>query len=91
MSLLIQHLPEQSRFMAIVDGHTCQIDYELNGNVMHVMHTLVPKEVGGRGIAAEITRFALDTASNNNWKVHPVCTYTIAYLKRHPEYTNVVV
>ncbi len=90
MNLSIQHLPELSRFQTVIDGHTCQIDYQLDNNVMHVLHTLVPKEVGGRGIAAEITRFALEAARLNNWKVHPVCSYTVAYLKRHPEYTNVI-
>ncbi|NLY33401.1 MAG: N-acetyltransferase [Alcaligenaceae bacterium] len=90
MSLSIQHLPELSRFQTVIDGHTCQIDYQLDNNVMHVLHTWVPKEVGGRGIAAEITRFALETATTNNWKVHPVCSYTVSYLKRHPEYTNVI-
>lgn len=89
MTISIQHHPEKSCFQAIIDGHTCLIEYELENNVMHIMHTLVPPEVGGRGIAAELTRFALDTASNKHWKVHPVCTYTIAYLKRHPEYTNI--
>lgn len=90
MSLSIQHLPELSRFQTVIDGHTCQIDYQLDNNVMHVLHTWVPKEVGRRGIAAEITRFALETATTNNWKVHPVCSYTVSYLKRHPEYTNVI-
>ncbi|MDY0271105.1 MAG: GNAT family N-acetyltransferase [Advenella sp.] len=89
MSLSIQHLPELSRFQAVIDGHTCLIDYRLENNVMHVLHTLVPQEVGGRGIAAELTRFALETASSHHWKVHPVCSYTVTYLKRHPEYTNV--
>ena len=86
MPLAIQHLPEQARFQALVDGYTCLIEYALHGNVMHIEHTKVPQAVGGRGIAAAMTHYALETARANGWMVHAVCSYTAAYLKRHKDY-----
>jgi predicted GNAT family acetyltransferase len=44
--------------------------------------------VGGRGIAAELTKFALDTARANGWKVRPLCSYAEVYMRRHPEYND---
>ncbi len=86
MSISIQHLPEQACFQALVDGHVCLVEYALHGNVMHIVHTLVPQAVGGRGVAGEMTHYALEAAQANGWKVRAVCSYTAAYVKRHAQY-----
>ncbi|WAI85653.1 MULTISPECIES: GNAT family N-acetyltransferase [Achromobacter] len=80
--------PGQSRFTATVDGVLCVLDYQLQGNTMIIVHTGVPSPVGGRGIAAELTKFALDTARAQGWKVRPVCSYAEVYMRRHPEYND---
>lgn len=90
MAFTIQHLPEQACFQAVVDGHVCLIEYVLQGNVMHLVHTKVPQAVGGRGVAAAMTRHALECARESGWKVHPVCSYTAAYIKRHAAYGSLL-
>jgi predicted GNAT family acetyltransferase len=81
----VRHYPERHRFETTVDGHDCEIDYELSGGVMTISHTGVPAAVGGRGIAAELTRFALETARTMGWKVVPGCSYAAKYMREHPE------
>ncbi len=88
MSLNIEHQEDKELFSVNVDGHQAYIDYHLNGGVICITHTMVPEEIGGRGIAGELTRFALDAARAKAWKVIPACSYTQAYLKRHPEYDD---
>jgi predicted GNAT family acetyltransferase len=44
--------------------------------------------VGGRGIAAELTRHALEDARAHGWKVRPLCSYAEVYMRRHPEYND---
>lgn len=85
MALSIFHNQTDQYFEAMVDGHRCVVDYSLSNHVMRVTHTGVPDAVGGRGIAAELTKFVLDTARTHNWQVIPVCSYTAAYIKRHPD------
>ncbi len=85
LSLQITHRPESGRIEASVENQNCYIEYRQEGNVMHVLHTIVPSAVGGRGIAGELTEFAIELARSNGWKINPVCTYTQAYFKRHPE------
>ena len=85
MNLVIEHLAEQSRFQALVEGQTCVVDYELAGGVMTITHTGVPGPLGGRGIAAELTRAALAHASSAHLKVRPLCSYARVYMQRHPE------
>jgi len=39
--------PGQSRFTATVDGVLCVLDYQLQADVMAIVHTGVPSQVGG--------------------------------------------
>jgi predicted GNAT family acetyltransferase len=82
----ISHDRAHSRFVTTVDGHECVVDYILSNGVMTITHTGVPGPVEGRGIAAALTKFALETAREQGWKVRPVCSYAVAYMERHPEY-----
>lgn len=84
----VTHDPGQSRFTATVDGVLCVLDYQLQGDTMVIVHTGVPSPVGGCGIAAELTKFALESARSQGWKVRPVCSYAEVYMRRHPEYND---
>jgi len=90
MTLSVSHNTAAQCFEAIVDSHRCVVDYLLRGDVMTVTHTGVPDAVGGRGIAAELTKFVLDAAHTAGWKVIPACSYTAAYIRRHSEYGNLL-
>ncbi len=83
-TLQIKHDTRTHRLSAEVEGHTGLLDYELDGNVMSITHTRVPREIGGRGVAAELMRNALELAATNGWVVKPVCSYAVAYMTRHP-------
>ncbi|AZY49866.1 GNAT family N-acetyltransferase [Bordetella avium] len=86
----ITHRTEQARFELIVDGRACVLDYQLRDGVMAILHTGVPAEVGGRGIAGQLTEFALQTARERGWKVRPLCSYAAAFFKRRPEYNDLL-
>lgn len=86
----IEHNAGGKYFELMLDGHRCELDYTLSDKVMTVTHTGVPNALGGRGLAAEITKFALDHARAQGWKVIPQCSYVAAYIKKHPEYTALV-
>lgn len=86
----IEHNSQRHCFELMLEGHRCVLDYTLHNNVMTVTHTGVPSELGGRGLAAEITKFALDHARAQGWKVIPQCSYVAAYVKKHPEYASLV-
>ena len=84
----VTHDEAARRFETVVDGHGCELDYRLSGNVMTITHTGVPSPVGGRGIAAQMTRKALETARANGWQVVPACSYAAAFMQRHPEFDD---
>ena len=82
--LQIDHDSHARRLSTQLEGYTGLLDYELDGKVMSITHTRVARQIGGRGVAAELMRSALELAAANGWTVNPVCSYAVAYLKRHP-------
>ncbi|HEX7129517.1 MAG TPA: GNAT family N-acetyltransferase [Rhodanobacteraceae bacterium] len=90
MTLQVRHDSARHEFSVEVEGYIGSLDYDLRGNTMTITHTLVPEAIGGRGIAAELTRSALESARAEGWKVVPMCSYAAAYMRRHPEYADLL-
>lgn len=86
----IVHDPHASRFSVAVEGHRAELDYTLRDGVMVITHTEVPPAIGGRGIAAALTRAALDTARREGWRVLPACSYAATFMRRHPEFSDLL-
>ncbi|HTV95707.1 MAG TPA: GNAT family N-acetyltransferase [Steroidobacteraceae bacterium] len=81
----VDHDSAAHRFTALVDGERAVLDYTIAAGVMTITHTGVPHAIEGRGVAAELTRKALETARDHGWRVVPACSYAAAYLAKHPE------
>lgn len=86
----IRHDADQQRFHATVDGHEAEVGYELDGGLMAITHTGVPEAIGGRGIAGELNRAAFEHARREGLRVQPLCAYAAAWVKRHPDYADLV-
>ena len=80
----------EQRYEARVNGRLAVIDYRLAGDRLALIHAGVPKELQGRGIAARMTRTALEDARARRLVVIPSCPYVAAYIRRHPEYRDLV-
>jgi predicted GNAT family acetyltransferase len=46
--------------------------------------------VGGRGIASALVQAAMEVARAEGWKVVPACSYAAAWMRRHPEYRDLL-
>lgn len=88
--LEIVHDAANQVFTTVVDGHTCEVEYRLTGDVMTITHTGVPSPVGGRGIAALLTKFAVQVAEAKRWKVVPACSYAETWFRRNPEFAHLL-
>ena len=80
-----------SRYEAQIEGHTAVIEYERDGDLIIYLHTLVPPELEGRGIASQMAQFALNDARARQLKVAPLCSFMASYIKRHQDYLPLVV
>lgn len=90
-ALHITHRPEVGRFEVHVDGLQCEADYRLEGKLMHMTHTGVPHALEGRGIAAALVKEALTWAQAQGYRVDPICSYVQVYIRRHPEWSSLLV
>jgi len=91
MKYQVDHNEIKSRFEAIINNEVSIVNYTQseNGNLM-ITHTRVPRELEGQGIAAALTEAILEYAKQQSLKVQPLCSYTKAYIERHPEYKTLV-
>ncbi|NLN25570.1 MAG: N-acetyltransferase [Bacteroidetes bacterium] len=80
----------KQRFEAEVDGYTAFIDYKIVKDVIDLIHTEVPKEIGGRGVAGEMTETVLMQIELLGYKVKPLCPYIKKYIERNPEWQEIV-
>lgn len=83
--LHIVHRPEASRFEAVLPGGVALCAYRREGQVLLMTHTEVPPALEGRGIAAALVQAALAWARAEGLQVRPLCSYVVAYMRRHPE------
>jgi predicted GNAT family acetyltransferase len=84
-TVTVLHNEKLHRFEAYVDGLTSLLTYVRSADRITLMHTEVPSELEGNGIAGKLTQTALDFARANRLRVVPRCPYVAHYVRQHPE------
>jgi len=90
MSIDITHNEDAQRFETTIDGHTGYISYQDQGDTLVYDHTIVPSELGGKGVGSALVKHALDYARSHDKKVVPQCSFVATYIKKRPEYAELV-
>jgi hypothetical protein len=90
MSIDITHNENAQRFETTIDGHTGYISYQDQGDALVYDHTIVPSELGGKGVGSALVKHALDYARSHDKKVVPQCSFVATYIKKRPEYADLV-
>lgn len=52
-------------------------------------HTLVPRALEGKGIAAQLVARMVADARSEGFKIRPACSYVVAAFQRHPDWADV--
>jgi predicted GNAT family acetyltransferase len=87
----IRNNEREHRFETTIDNHTAVAEYDLEEPHRIVLtHTNVPKELGGRGIANELAKFALAYAREHKLTVVPKCPFMAKFISRNPEYQDLL-
>ena len=79
------------RFELRVGDALCLIDYRHSPGKLIIYHTEVPQPLERRGLAACMTRAALDFARSQDLQVEPRCPYTAYFMRKHVEYADLLV
>jgi predicted GNAT family acetyltransferase len=91
MDIPVINNTEQQQFEVHTEGALAVLQYRFHDNLIWLMHTEVPEKLEGKGIASALAHHGLEWAKENHKKVKVICPFVAAYLKRHPEYNDIVV
>ena len=84
----VTHNSDENRFETVVDGYLSKLDYIQDGKNFVITHVGVHPELRGQGIAGRIVEVSLEYAKEHGLRVVPMCSYAAAYIRKHPEYTE---
>lgn len=91
-SPLVMDAPERERYEAhLDDGLAGVLEYVVRRDRIILVHTEVSPDYNGRGVAAALTRFALDDARRLGRRVIAACPYVKQYLAKHPADLDIVI
>jgi predicted GNAT family acetyltransferase len=81
----------RSRFELTQDGQTSTLEFETDDQGwLTLLHTEVPKEQRGHGLALELVTTAFQYARDNHLKVDVLCPIAQHILTTHPEFQPLV-
>lgn len=81
----------ESRFEVSSLEGLAELRYKtLRNGTLVLVHTDVPPAMAGRGIAGRLARAALELARARGVQVVVTCPYVTTFIKRHPEYEDLV-
>jgi uncharacterized protein len=83
--------PDQLRYEIDVDSEVAGfLMYRIEPGVLELVHTDVDPKWEGKGVGAALVQGALDDVRARGLKVRPYCPFVAAYIRRHPEYQDLV-
>jgi len=88
----IRNDTENDKYVIEIDGTEAGFAaYHIrSGPLYFFYHTVVHDEFGGKGTGSQLARGALDDVRANGGSIVPLCPFIAAWLKRHPEYDDMV-
>jgi len=66
-----------------------RLTYQRRGTTLVADHTLVPPEIGGRGVAAMLVEALVADARAAGERIVPQCSYVDAWFRRNPDQADV--
>ena len=83
--------PAESSYELLLDGARAGVLHYLpTRGALVLVHTEVAPELEGTGLAGRLVAGALEDIRARGLRVVPACPFVTAYLRRHPEYGDLV-
>ncbi len=91
VDIVIKDEPDEGAYVVEVDEERAgKAEYRDRDGTRVFRHTEVDDRFSGSGVGTKLVRHALDDVRDNGGKVVPLCPFFAAYIKRHPEYEDIV-
>ncbi|MEG2150643.1 MAG: GNAT family N-acetyltransferase [Bacteroidaceae bacterium] len=83
MEYTVIHDNKVNRFEIFESGQIAYLQYEEKEDTIDFVHTFVPKQLEGQGIANALAEAGLNYAKREQLKVIPSCSFIKTYVERH--------
>lgn len=88
---VVRDNPRELRYELVDGGELLgEIRYTLEPGVITLVHTEVAPSVEGQGVGSRLVAGALEDIRARGLRLVPLCPFVAAYLRRHPEYRDLV-
>ena len=84
------HNLQERRFELTRDGHLAVLTYIMMDDIIIFTHTGVPPEIEGGNAGVKLAETGLKYARENRLGVRSKCWFVSKYLRRHPEYQDLL-
>lgn len=81
---------EAARYELDEQGETSWADYRLQGERLYIDHVESPPALRGTGAAGRLMKAVAQDARARGLKITPICGYAAAWLRRSPEFKDLV-
>lgn len=84
----VTHNADRHRYELPTDHGLAIAVYRQQGDSRVFTHTEVPPEDEGKGLGAKVVRAALEDTRRQGLKIVPLCSFVVAFVRRHPEFDD---
>jgi uncharacterized protein len=87
-----ENLGLQGEYQAHVAGsdRIGRLTWVIRGGARVAEHTIVPPELGGKGIGGKLVAALIADAREHGFKVVPECSFVAAAFERHPDWKDLL-
>jgi len=81
----------RNRFELEENGELAFASYRRNGDVFTIPHVEAALPLRGKGTAGRLMEGIAAIARDQHYKIKPTCPYAVAWFRRHPEASDLLV
>lgn len=90
MEYTIVNNEKENQFELILEEGKALVAYTLFDGGITFLHTEVPASMEGKGVGSALAKYVLEYAKTNHLKIVVYCSFIQMYLRRHPEYNELL-
>lgn len=83
MKSKVTHDEATGRFEIQTEGNIAYLTYVISGKILDIIHTFVPKELRGRGIASSLVEAAYRFSLEEGYSCQASCPYARIWLNEN--------
>lgn len=84
------HDEKVDRFEVFESGQIAYLQYDEKDGILDILHTVVPPQLEGQGIARALTEGAVRYATGKDLKIRPTCSYAKTFFARYTQYDDML-